>query len=136
MELPFAALQQLCSPFFELLEDLPQPHHEALDVAFGLRAGPAPEPFLVGLAVLDLLAEAAERQPLVCVVDDAHWLDSASAQTLGFVAHRLVAERIALVVATRELGRGLAGLPELHVAPPGSARRASTARVGDVGSAG
>jgi DNA-binding CsgD family transcriptional regulator len=117
MELPFAAVQQLCSPFLDLRERLPQPQHEALDVAFGLTTGPAPDRFLVGLAVLGLLAEAAEEQALACAVDDAQWLDSASARTLAFVARRLVAERIALVFATRELGETLAGLPELHVAP-------------------
>ena len=117
MELPFAAVQQLCSPFFELMERLPQPQHYALDVAFGLRTGPAPERFLVGLAVLGLLAEAAEDQPLACAVDDAQWLDSASARTLAFVARRLVAEKISLLFATRELGETVAGLPELNVAP-------------------
>ena len=119
MELPFAAAQQLCSPFFELMARLPQPQHEALGVAFGLSAGPAPNPFLVGLAVLGLLAKAADEQPLVCVVDDAQWLDSASAGTLGFVARRLVAEKIALVFATRALGGALTGLPALHVGPLG-----------------
>ena len=122
MELPFAAVQQLCSPFLELMDRLPQPQHEALGVAFGLIAGPAhpaPNPFLVGLAVLGLLSEAAEEQPLLCVVDDAQWLDSASARALAFVARRLLAERIALVFATRELGDALAGLPELHVPPLG-----------------
>jgi DNA-binding CsgD family transcriptional regulator/tetratricopeptide (TPR) repeat protein len=119
MELPFAAAQQLCSPFFELLERLPQPQHDALGVAFGLSTGPAPNAFLVGLAVLGLLAEAAEEQPLICVVDDAQWLDSASARTLAFVARRLLAEKIALVFATRALGDALAGSPELHVAPLG-----------------
>ncbi len=122
MELPFAAVQQLCSPFFELLERLPQPQHDALGVAFGLIGGPAhpaPNAFLVGLAVLGLLAEAAEEQPLVCVVDDAQWLDSASARTLAFVARRLLAEKIALVFATRTLDGGLAGSPELHVEPLG-----------------
>jgi hypothetical protein len=117
MELPFAAVQQLCSPFFELGERLPEPQHDALGVAFGVSTGPAPDPFLVGLAVLGLLAEAAEEQPLVCVVDDAQWLDSASARTLAFVARRLLAERIALVFATREVGEWLAGLPDLEVAP-------------------
>jgi DNA-binding CsgD family transcriptional regulator len=125
MELPFAAIQQLCSPFFELMARLPEPQHDALAVAFGLIGGPAdPEPahpapnrFLVGLAVLGLLAEAAEEQPLMCVVDDAQWLDSASARTVAFVARRLLAEKIALVFATRELGDALAGLPELHVGP-------------------
>jgi DNA-binding CsgD family transcriptional regulator len=117
MELPFAAVQQLGSPFFELRGRLPQPQYDALDVAFGLRPGPAPDRFLVGLAVLGLLAEAAEEQALACAVDDAQWLDSASARTLAFVARRLVAEKIALVFATRELGETLSGLPELHVAP-------------------
>src|SRR3982075_3651852 len=119
MELPFAVVQQLCSPFFELMERLPQPQHDALGVAFGLSTGPTPNRFLVGLAVLGLLAEAAEEQPLVCGVDDAQWLDRASAQVLGFAARRLLAEKIALVFATRELGDALAGLPELHVAPLG-----------------
>jgi tetratricopeptide (TPR) repeat protein len=117
MELPFAAVEQLCSPFFDLSERLPQPQHDALDVAFGLRTGPAPDRFLVGLAVLGLLAEAAEEQALVCAVDDAQWLDTASARTLAFVARRLVAEKIALVFATRELGEPLLGLPALQVAP-------------------
>src|ERR1700752_4841479 len=120
MELPFAAVQQLCSPFFELMERLPQPQHDALGVAFGLIATPAhptPNRFLVGLAVLGLLAEAAEEQPLVCVVDDAQWLDSASARTLAFVARRLLAEKIALVFATRVLGAAVVGLPDLEVGP-------------------
>src|SRR3954449_1084309 len=119
MELPFAAVQQLCSPFFELMERLPQPQRDALGVAFGLSTGRAPDPFLVGLAVLGLLSEAAEEQPLLSVVDDAQWLDRASARALGFVARRLLAEKIALVFATRALGDALAGLPELHVAPLG-----------------
>jgi DNA-binding CsgD family transcriptional regulator len=119
MELPFAAVQQLCSPFLELMDRLPQPQHEALGVAFGLITGPAPNPFLVGLAVLGLLAEAAEEQPLVCVVDDAQWLDSASAPALAFVARRLLAERIALLFATRALGDALAGLPDLRAQPLG-----------------
>jgi hypothetical protein len=117
MELPFAVVQQLCSPFFELLERLPQPQHDALGVAFGLSIGPAPNAFLVGLAVLGLLAEAAEEQPLVCVVDDAQWLDSASARTLAFVARRLLAEKIALVFATRALGEGLTGSSEFTLSP-------------------
>jgi DNA-binding CsgD family transcriptional regulator len=117
MELPFAVVQQLCSSFVDLKERLPQPQHDALDVAFGLRTGPAPDRFLVGLAVLGLLAEAAEEQPLACAVDDAQWLDSSSARTLAFVARRLVAEKIALVFATRELGETFSGLPALHVAP-------------------
>jgi DNA-binding CsgD family transcriptional regulator len=115
MELPFAAVQQLCSPFLDFWDHLPQPQHEALGVAFGLITGPAPNPFLVGLAVLGLLSEAAEERPLLAVVDDAHWLDHASARALAFVARRLLAEKIALVFAAREPGDLLAGLPELHV---------------------
>jgi len=115
MELPFAAVQQLCSPFLDLMDRLPQPQHEALGVAFGLITGPAPNPFLIGLAVLGLLSEAAEERPLLCVVDDAQWLDRASARALAFVARRLLAEKIALVFAARDPGDLLAGLPELHV---------------------
>ena len=100
-------------------ERLPAPQRDALAVAFGLSAGPAPNPFLVGLAVLGLLSEAAEERPLLCVVDDAQWLDRASARALAFVARRLLAEKIALVFAARELGDALAGFPELHVGPLG-----------------
>lgn len=117
MELPFAAVQQLCSSFLAFKDRLPKPQHDALDVAFGLRTGPPPDQFLAGLAVLGLLAEAAEKQPLICVVDDSQWLDRTSALILAFVARRLVAERIALLFATRELGPTFSGLPELHVRP-------------------
>jgi DNA-binding CsgD family transcriptional regulator len=117
MELPFAAVQQLCSPFLELMDRLPGPQNEALAVALGLRSGSPPDPFLIGLALLGLLAEVAEQQPLICVVDDAQWLDSASARTLAFVARRLLAEKIAIVFATREPGGPLVGLPELAVDP-------------------
>ncbi len=119
MELPYAAAQQLCFPLLDLSEHLPEPQRDALGVAFGLRAGPTPNPFLVGLAILGLLSEAAEERPLLCVVDDAQWLDRASAQVLAFVARRLLAEKIALVFATREPGETLAGLTELHVEPLG-----------------
>src|SRR6266571_2826338 len=119
MELPYAALQQLCSPMLDLSERLPDPQRAALSVAFGLNAGEAPSPFLVGLAVLGLLSEASEERPLLCVVDDAQWLDRASARALAFVARRLLAEKIALVFATRALGDALAGLPELRVEPLG-----------------
>jgi DNA-binding CsgD family transcriptional regulator len=119
MELPFAALQHLCAPFPELLERLADPQRDALAVAFGLSAGPSPSPFLVGLAVLGLLSDAAERQPLLVVVDDAQWLDRGSARALSFVARRLLAERVALLFATRELGHAAAGLPELAVTPLG-----------------
>jgi DNA-binding CsgD family transcriptional regulator len=115
MELPFAALQQLCSPILELMKCLPIPQRDALAVAFGVSAGEAPNPFLVGLAVLGLLSDAAEEQPLLCVVDDAQWLDRASARALAFLARRLLADKIALVFAAREPGDVLAGLPELHV---------------------
>ncbi|MFE7411856.1 helix-turn-helix transcriptional regulator [Streptomyces laurentii] len=101
MELAFAGLHQLCAPLLGHLDRLPEPQRDALSVAFGLRAGGAPDRFLVGLAVLSLLAEVAEEQPLVCVVDDAQWLDRVSAQTLAFVARRLLAERVALVCAVR-----------------------------------
>ena len=117
MELPFAAAQQLCSPFLDLLDRLPQPQQEALDVAFGLSTGSAPEPFLVGLAVLGLLSEAAEERPLLAVADDAHWLDHASAGVLAFVARRLLAERIVLLFATRQVDDTVRGLPELLISP-------------------
>jgi DNA-binding CsgD family transcriptional regulator len=101
------------------MDRLPQPQHEALGVAFGLITGSAPNPFLVGLAVLGLLSEAAEERPLLAVVDDAHWLDHESGRALAFVARRLLAEKIALVFAAREPGDLLVGLPELHVLPLG-----------------
>ncbi len=120
MELAFAGLHQLCVPMMEHLDRLPSPQRDALATAFGLSAGSAPDRFLVGLAALSLLAEVAEQQPLVCVVDDAQWLDRVSAQTLAFVARRLLAERVALVFAVRTstLGPGddqLVGLRELVV---------------------
>ena len=115
MELAFAAVQQLCAPLLDRLDRLPAPQRDALGVAFGLRAGDAPDRFLVGLAVLSLLSEAAEEQPLLCVVDDGHWLDRASAQALVFVARRLLAESVALVLVTREPSEELTGLPKLVV---------------------
>src|SRR6516225_9883712 len=117
MELAFAGLQQLCAPFLGRIGGLPRPQRDALGTAFGLRGGEAPDRFLVGLAVLGLLSEAAEERPLVCVVDDAQWLDAASAQALAFVARRLGAESVGLVFAVREPGgeRHLDGLPELTV---------------------
>src|SRR3954454_14137517 len=115
MELAFAALQQLCAPVLDRLDRLPGPQRDALGVAFGLRAGDAPDRFLVGLAVLSLLAEMSEERPLVCVVDDAQWLDRASAQALVFVARRLLAESIALVLVTRDPGEELRGFQELVV---------------------
>jgi DNA-binding CsgD family transcriptional regulator len=115
MELAFAALQQLCAPMLDRLDRLPAPQQEALGVAFGLRAGNAPDRFLIGLAVLSLFSEVAEEQPLVCVVDDAQWLDRASAQALVFVARRLLAESVALLLATRQPSEELEGLPRLVV---------------------
>ena len=117
MELAFAGLQQLCAPFLGRIGRLPRPQRDALGTAFGLRGGEAPDRFLVGLAVLGLLSEAAEERPLVCVVDDAQWLDLASAQALAFVARRLGAESVGLVFAVREpFGeRYFDGLPELAV---------------------
>jgi DNA-binding CsgD family transcriptional regulator len=115
MELPFAALQQLCAPLLDRLERLPGPQREALRVAFGLSAGDPPDRFLVALAVLGLLSEAAEAQPLLIVIDDAQWLDRASVQALAFVARRLLAEPVALVFATCQADEGLRGLPELVV---------------------
>ena len=117
MELAFAGLHQLCAPFVDRLERLPGPQREALGTAFGLRDGDAPDRFLVGLAVLSLLSDVAEERPLVCVVDDAQWLDGASAQALAFVARRLGAESVGLVFAVREPAgeRHLDGLAELVV---------------------
>jgi DNA-binding CsgD family transcriptional regulator len=115
MELAFAALHQLCGPMLDRLEHLPGPQRDALGVAFGLRAGEAPNRFLVGLAALSLLAEVAGERPLLCVIDDAQWLDRASAQAIAFVARRLLAEPVALVVAAREPGEEFRGLPELLV---------------------
>jgi DNA-binding CsgD family transcriptional regulator len=117
MELAYAGLHQLCAPMLDRLERLPVPQRRALETVFGLGVGPAPDRFLVGLATLTLFAEVAEHQPLVCVVDDAQWLDHTSVQILGFVARRLLAERVALVCAART-GIGdhvLAGLPELSI---------------------
>ncbi len=117
MELPFAGLHQLCGPLLGGLGVLPQPQQAALRVAFGLASGAAPDRFLVGLAALTLLAEVAETEPLLCLVDDLQWIDEASAQALGFVARRLLAERVAFVFAVREPSeqRQLAGLPELRL---------------------
>ena len=89
MELAYAGLHQLCAPMLDLRERLPEPQRDALETAFGLSTKAPPDRFVVGLAVLSLLSEAAEKQPLVCVIDDAQWLDKASARTIAFVARRL-----------------------------------------------
>jgi DNA-binding CsgD family transcriptional regulator len=115
MELGFAGLQQLCKPLLDHLDRLPDPQREALQTAFGLSPGPAPDRFLVGLAVLSLLSDAAEEQPLICLVDDQQWLDHASAQALGFAARRLEAESVGLFFAARQPSDHVAGLPELVI---------------------
>jgi len=115
MELAFAALHQLLAPMLDRLERLPVPQRDALRTAFGVSPGPPPDRFLVGLAVLSLLADVAEERPLVCLVDDEQWLDRTSAQVLAFVARRLVAESVGVVFAARVPGDELAGLPELVV---------------------
>ena len=127
LELAYSGLHQLCAPLLDRLDELPPPQRDALATVFGLSTGPAPDRFLVGLATLTLLAQAAEERPLACVIDDAQWLDHASAQIIGFVARRLLAERVALVYAARtETETGvLAGLPTLPVGGlrDGDARR-------------
>jgi DNA-binding CsgD family transcriptional regulator/tetratricopeptide (TPR) repeat protein len=115
MELAFASLHQLCAPLLDRLERLHAPQRDALRIVFGLSAGPAPDPFLVGLAVLSLLSEVGDGRPLLCVVDDAQWLDQTSALTLGFVARRLLAEPVGLVFAAREPGEELRHVPDLEV---------------------
>jgi hypothetical protein len=115
MELPYAALQQLCSRMLSRLDVLPGPQQDALGVAFGLGSGRPPDRFLVGLAVLGLLSDAAAERPLLCLVDDAQWLDQASAQVLAFIARRLDAESVAMLFGARDLAAtgDLAGLPAL-----------------------
>ncbi len=115
MELAFASLHQLCWPLLDRLDRLPAPQREALEIVFGMSAGSPPDRFLVGLAVLSLLSEVAEEQPLLCVVDDAQWLDHASELTLGFVARRLLAEPIGLVFAARAPSDALLHVSELEV---------------------
>jgi DNA-binding CsgD family transcriptional regulator len=115
MELAFAGLHQLCAPILDHLERLPAPQQDALRTAFGIADGPSPDRFLVALAVLGLLSEAAGDRALICLVDDQQWLDRASAQALGFAARRLAADPVALVFAAREPSDELAGLPELRV---------------------
>jgi DNA-binding CsgD family transcriptional regulator/tetratricopeptide (TPR) repeat protein len=115
MELAFAGLHQLCAPMLDHAESLPVPQREALRTALGLSAGPAPDRFLVGLAVVGLLSEAAGERPLLCLVDDQQWLDHASAQALGFAARRLAADPVGLVFAARVPGEDVAGLAELVV---------------------
>ena len=115
MELPFAGIHQLCAPLLDQLDALPQPQQDALNVALGLAAGDVPDRFVVGLAVLGLLSAAAEERPLLCVVEDSQWLDEASGLILGFIARRLLAESVAIVVTVRDPStrQDFGGLPEL-----------------------
>src|ERR1700678_1198741 len=115
MELAFAGLHQLLAPVLDRVERLPGPQRDALRTAFGLSAGPVPDRFLVGLAVLGLVSEVAAERPLICVIDDEQWLDRASVQALGFAARRLAADPVGLVFAARAPGGELAGLPALAV---------------------
>lgn len=117
LELAYAGLHQLCGPYLDRIDRLPAPQRAALGTVFGLQPGSPPDRFLLGLAVLTLLSEVAEEQPLICIVDDAQWLDQASVQTLEFVGRRLAAEPVGLVFAERETDEApkLTGLPELQV---------------------
>jgi DNA-binding CsgD family transcriptional regulator/tetratricopeptide (TPR) repeat protein len=115
MELAYASLHQLCVPLLDRLNRIPAPQRHALGIVFGLSSGAAPDRFLVGLAVLSLFAAVAEERPLLCVIDDAQWLDQTSELTLAFVARRLLAEPVGIVFAAREPGEELRHLPELQV---------------------
>lgn len=115
-ELAFAALHQVCTPILDRLERLPEPQRDALSIAFGLKTGNAPDPFLIGLGLLGLLSEGSEELPLLCVIDNAHVLDQASADALAFAGRRLFAEPVAMLFATSDASTKLDGLPELQVA--------------------
>jgi len=139
IELAFSGLGQLCAPMLDRIDRLPEPQRDALRTAFGLAAGAAPDRLLVGLAALGLLSDAAGEEPLVCLVDDAQWLDQASAQALAFVARRLVAESVALIFAVREPSGGeqnFAGLAQLSVGGLGEGGCASIVGIGDQVAAG
>jgi hypothetical protein len=115
MELAFATLHQLCAPMLDHWERLPTPQRDALQTAFGMKAGPAPDRFLVALAALTLLSESAVERPLLCLVDDHQWSDQASAQVLAFVARRLSVESVGMLFAARLPGGDLSGLDELAI---------------------
>ncbi len=117
MQLPFAAIHQLCAPMLDRLEALAEPQQNSLRVALGISSGDSPDRFLVAVAVLNLLAAAAEDRPVLCLVDDAQWLDAASVQALGFVARRLLADPVAMMFSLREPAttRALEGLPQLSL---------------------
>ncbi|HXJ21865.1 MAG TPA: AAA family ATPase [Polyangia bacterium] len=133
MELAYASLHQLCGPLLDRLERLPGPQRQAMEIVFGMSAGGAPDRFLVGLAVLSLFAAVAEERPLLCVVDDAQWLDQTSGQTLAFVSRRLLAEPAGIVFGAREPGDELRHVPELEVqgVRDGDARAGANAAVWD-----
>ena len=128
MELAFAGLHLLCRPLLGRLEVLPGPQHQALTTAFGMSAAPAPDRFLVGLAVLGLLSDAAAERPVICLVDDVHWLDQASAQVLAIVARRLGAESVGLVFGARAVGDAASGTARTRGGRPARWRRTSVAR--------
>src|SRR6185436_9458697 len=115
MELAYASLQQLCAPLLDRLERLPAPQRQAVEIVFGLSSGTAPDRFLVGLGVLSLVSEVGEERPLLCVIDDAQWLDRAWALTLAFVARRLLAEPVGFVFAARDPGEELGHLPDVEL---------------------
>ena len=115
MELAYASLHQLCAPMLDRLSGLPGPQRRAFEIVFGLSAGAPPDRFVVALAALSLFSEMAEERPLLCVVDDAQWLDKASALTLAFVVRRLLAEAVGVVFAARQPGKELTHVPELEV---------------------
>ena len=133
MELPFASVHQLSKPLLGGLERLPAPQREALETAFGLSSGDPPDRFFVGLALLSQLSEHAEARPVVCLVDDAQWLDRSSAQVLSFVARRLHAESIVIVLAERDgdAPSEFEGLPELRLRGLSEDRLGRTGHVGD-----
>jgi predicted ATPase len=115
MELAYAGLRQLCAPLLDRLGRLPRPQQQALEIVFGLSTGAAPDRFLVGLALLSLLSAVADEGPVLCVVDDAQWLDQASALTLAFVARRLLAQPVGILFAAREPGEDLQHFSVLEV---------------------
>ena len=121
VDLPYAALHQLCRPLLDRIAVLPQPQAEAIEIAFGLRRGETGDRYLVGLSALSLMSEAAATRPLLCIVDDAHWLDRATTQALAFVGRRLDADSVGLVFASREPVDELHGVPELHLVGLGPA---------------
>ena len=115
MELAYAALHQLCIPLLDRLDHIPAPQRDALSIAFGMSTGQAPDRLVIGLAVLSLFSDVAEARPLVCLIDDLQWLDNASAQVFGFLARRVAAESVALIMATLAVNPEMSKLPSLEV---------------------